>query len=118
MFQCKPSHASCVYVVCVCTHVCVHVVCICAVCVCVCVVKLTVCFSLTIPCSLTTFGCLNWPMMAPSCRNLTLSDSWADDLRVLMATSILALGDCHIPRLTVPNCPDPRHSVALKHSTE
>ena len=35
-----------------------------------------------------------------------------------MATSILALGDCHTPLLTVPNWPDPRHSVALRHGRE
>ena len=77
------------------------------------VIKLTVCCSLTMPWSLTTFGCLNWPMMAPSCRNLTLSSSLADDLRVFMATSSGELGLCHTPLLTVPNWPEPRHSVAL-----
>ena len=75
--------------------------------------KLTVCCSLTMPWSLTTLGCRNWPMMAPSCRNLTLSSSLADDLRVFMATSSVELGLCHTPLLTVPNCPEPRHSVAL-----
>ena len=74
----------------------------------------TFCPSLTIPWRATTLVCLNWPMMAPSCRNLILSASFADDLRVLMATSCAGPVDgLHTPLWTVPNWPDPRLSVIL-----
>ena len=70
--------------------------------------------TVTTPRSFTTLGCLNWPLMAASCRNLTLSSCEALDCSVFTATSTVPAGDCHIPLFTVPNWPEPRCSVILK----
>ena len=70
--------------------------------------------TVTTPWSLTMLGCLNWPLMAASCRNLSLSSSLDSGLRVLIATST---GEpppaSHFPRFTTPNCPDPNDSPTL-----
>ena len=70
--------------------------------------------TVTTPRSFTTLGCLNCPLMAASCRNLTLSSCEALDCSVFTATSTAPAGDCHIPLFTVPNWPEPRCSVILK----
>ena len=62
----------------------------------------------TTPCSLTTLGWWNWPIMAASCRNFTLSSSEVLSLSVLIATGTDPVGVVHTPLLTVPNCPDPK----------
>ena len=70
--------------------------------------------TVTTPRSFTTLECLNCPLMAASCRNLTLSSCEALDCSVFTATSTAPAGDCHIPLFTVPNWPEPRCSVILK----
>ena len=71
--------------------------------------------SVTTPWSSTTLGWWNWPMMAASCRNLTLSIMVALDLSVLIATSrgLWRSSRCHSPRCTLPNWPDPSCSRIL-----
>ena len=71
--------------------------------------------SVTTPYSIITLGCLNWAIMAASCRNLTLSSFW--DLvgsRTLIATSYSPFGDFHFPLWTPPNCPCPNADFVLK----
>ena len=70
--------------------------------------------TVTTPRSFTTLGCLNCPLIAASCRNLTLSSCDALDCSVFTATSTAPAGDCHIPLFTVPNWPEPRCCVILK----
>ena len=72
--------------------------------------------SLTIPWSRITLGCLNWAIMAASCRNLTLSSSLWDLVgsRTLIATSHSPFGDFHFPLWTPPNCPCPNADFVLK----
>ena len=59
------------------------------------------------PTILMMLGCLNCPMMAASCRNLTLSSSVGSPSRDFTATStpgLLLEGEgLHTPRFTVPN---------------
>ena len=74
--------------------------------------------TVTTPRSFTTLGCLNCPLMAASCRNLTLSSCEALDCSVFTATSTAPVGDCHIPLFTVPNWPEPRCSVILKKEAQ
>ena len=66
--------------------------------------------------SCTMLGCLNWPMMAASCRNLIVSSPVGFGCNILTATSLLPLEACQIPLFTVPNCPDPKYSVILSTS--
>ncbi len=70
--------------------------------------------TVTTPYSLTTLGCRNWPMMAASWRNLTLSISEAIGCRVLTATSVDSTLVVHTPMLTVPNWPEPRCLIILQ----
>ena len=75
--------------------------------------QLTGCSVVTTPYSFTTLGWLNCPMMAASCRNLTLSSSFTPGFRVLTATGTSPSGDRHTPLSTVPNWPEPRWSTTL-----
>ena len=75
--------------------------------------KTTGCSVVTTPYSFTTLGWLNCPMMAASCRNLTLSSSFTPGFRVLTATGTSPSGDHHTPLSTVPNWPEPRWSTTL-----
>ena len=62
----------------------------------------------------TTLGCLNWPMMAASCRNLILSCSSDPSFSVFTATSTSSpVVECHTPRCTLPNWPEPRKLPSL-----
>ena len=74
--------------------------------------------TVTTPRSFTTLECLNCPLMAASCRNLTLSSCEVLDCSVFTATSTAPAGDCHIPLFTVPNWPEPRCSVILKEKKQ
>jgi len=74
--------------------------------------------TVTTPCSWTTLGCLNWPLMAASCRNFTLSASDVPPFSILIATSSCPISDCHLPLFTTPNWPDPRLSPLLPFSTD
>ena len=74
--------------------------------------------TVTTPCSFTTFGCRNCPMMAASCRNLILSSSVIFGFSVFTATSIVPVDSCHSPLFTVPNCPAPKCSTILCKRTD
>ena len=63
--------------------------------------------TVTTPSSCTMLGCLNWPLMAASCRNLTVSFSEVPSCSTFTATSTHAFPSCHTPLFTVPNCPEP-----------
>ena len=58
-------------------------------------------------------GCLNWPMIAASCRNMMVSWLAGFDCNILTATSLSPPGVFQTPLFTVPNFPDPKCSVAL-----
>ena len=64
--------------------------------------------SVTTPCRRTMLSPSNWPIMAASLRNFTLSDSEHCELRVFTATCTGSAEPLvHKPRCTVPNSPDP-----------
>ena len=80
--------------------------------------------SKTTPKTLRILGCLNCPMMATSCKNLTLISSSAASLIDFTATSTVffvsrrtpwSLLDVHNPRCTVPNSPVPKQSWRLDY---
>ena len=72
--------------------------------------------SVTTPCNCTTLLCTNWPIMAASLRNFTLSDSEHCELRVFTATCTGSTEPLdHKPRWTVPNSPDPSCSKILMY---
>ena len=48
--------------------------------------------SVTTPCNCTKLLCTNWPIMAASLRNFTLSDSEHCELRVFTATWLRSFG--------------------------
>ena len=77
-------------------------------------ILLTGCPVVTTPINFTTLGCLNWPLMAASWRNLTLSASQLPGLSVFTATSTGPLGEDHTPWETIPNWPEPKCLVMLK----
>ena len=68
---------------------------------------------MTTPYSFTTLGWLNCPMMAASCRNLTVSSSVVFGFSVFTAISIVQPENFHSPLHTWPNCPDPNFSSNL-----
>lgn len=66
----------------------------------------------TTPWSFTMLGCLNWPTMTASWRNLILFSS---DARLFRATKIALLEESfQMPFSTFPKWPDPICSVILK----
>ena len=80
------------------------------------IVTLTGSPTVTTPISLTTLGCQNCPLMAASCKNLTLSCSEEPSFSTFTATSLDPPERSHTPFITVPNCPDPSWSLTL-HNT-
>jgi len=65
----------------------------------------------------TTLGWENWPIMAASWRNFTLSPSEVPGHNSFMATSTSPLGHCQNPLLTVPKWPEPKCSMILCEGT-
>ena len=59
------------------------------------------------PYSFTVLGWWNCLLMVASCKNLTFSSSAAESFNVLIATSLVPLGELHTPLSTVPKLPDP-----------
>ena len=69
--------------------------------------------SITTPCSRTTLGCLNCPIMAASWRNLTLSISDKSTVRLFTATCIDSWWLYQVAFLTFPNWPEPKWEFNL-----
>ncbi len=69
--------------------------------------------TVTTPCILTMFSWLNCPMVAASCRNLSLSSAENPLFRVFTATPTGPSRVCQVPFWTKPKCPVPRISPAL-----
>ena len=64
------------------------------------VFKLTGSPTVTTPCSLTMLGWWNWPLMAASCRNLTIFSSEVSTFSVFTATSTGPSKESHTPLFT------------------
>ena len=60
-----------------------------------------------------TLGWWNWPIVAASCKNLTLSTSFALSCSIFTATSFKPESECQMPLCTCPNRPDPRWPIVL-----
>ena len=69
--------------------------------------------TVTTPNSRMMLGWKNWPMMAASWRNLTISNSELPTLSFFKAASVGPHGASHTPLSTVPNCPAPKFPVIL-----
>ena len=60
-----------------------------------------------------TLGWWNCPIVAASCKNLTLSNSLALSCSIFTATSCEPESECQMPLCTCPNRPDPRWLIVL-----
>ena len=69
--------------------------------------KLTGSSTVTTPCNEITLVCQNWPMIAASCKNNTLSFSEATSLSLLTATCTHSSSHDHKPLKILAKFPDP-----------